>query len=120
MEKLIFSNSDEYLAQVGWLEARQALTELRDMIRRVAPDAEECVTYGMPGFKQGGYLAAFFAFKKHCSLFPGGLPDEFLPELAPWKVSRGTIQFTPDHPLPEDLVRRIVQFRLAANLAKKK
>ena len=61
----------------------------------------------------------FAAFKNHCSLFPGGTAQDFADELSGFNISKGTIQFTPDSPIPEPQVRRIIRARVEANLAKK-
>lgn len=112
------SSVDEYLAQLDWEEGRAALERLRGIVREEAPGAEECISYGMPGYKQNGYLLGFAAFKYHCSFFPGGTAQDFADELRGFKTSKGTIQFSPESPIPEPLVRRIIRARLEANLAK--
>ena len=96
-------------------EFREALQRLRDMIRSEAPDAVETISYQMPAFKlDGKLLACYAAFKKHCSYFPiGSTPVEpFQEEAAPFWTSKGTLQFTPDHPMPEELVRKVVRKRI--------
>ena len=107
---------DDYLAAVPE-PARAALLVLRAIIRDAAPGATEQISYGMPAFKQGRPLVAYAAFKHHCSLFgmSAALFDAMGDELAGWRTSKGTIQFTPDRPLPEALVRKIVRARLAEN-----
>jgi uncharacterized protein YdhG (YjbR/CyaY superfamily) len=84
-----------------------------------ASDATEYISYGMPGYKQNGYLLGFAAFKNHCSLFPGGTALDYADRLNDFRISKGTIQFTPDKPIPESLVREIVRARIARNLEKK-
>lgn len=79
----------------------------------MVPDAEEVISYGVPTMKRGGAIVHFAAFKSHCSLFAGYTVGDFAEELRGYRTSTGTIRFTPDHPLPEDLVRRIVQARLS-------
>ncbi len=110
---------DTYLAAVP-PEPRAALERLRRTIRAAAPQATETISYGMPTFKQQGALVYFAAFKSHCSFFPGsaGLIRAYQRELAPYKTSKGTIQFTPDRPLPAALVREIVKARVAENEAR--
>ncbi len=105
---------DELLAKSEPAD-RKALERIRQLIHKVAPDAEEVMTYAMPGFKyKGKYLVAFAAFKDHLSLFPGaGAIAHFQDELADFTTSKGTIQFTLDHPLPDDLVRRIIRQRIS-------
>jgi uncharacterized protein YdhG (YjbR/CyaY superfamily) len=110
---------DQYLSAIDWQEARVALARLRQIIGEEAPEAKECISYGMPGYKLNGYLLGFAAFKNHCSLFPGGTAEDFAADLKGFKTSKGTIQFTPDQPIPEEIVRKIVRARVAANLAKK-
>ncbi|MCW5940845.1 MAG: DUF1801 domain-containing protein [Fimbriimonadaceae bacterium] len=106
---------DEYLAEVPSEDARRTLERLRAIVRDEAPDAEETMSYGMPAYTQNGPVVYFAAFKNHCSLFPGTTTEEFADALAGYKTSKGTIQFTPDRPLPEDLVRTIVRRRLEVN-----
>lgn len=98
---------------------RSAIAHLRATIRAAAPDAEEIITYAMPGIGLEGPLVSYSAFKTHCSLFPMG-NSVFVgmeAEVAPWRTSKGTLQFSPDAPLPDDLVTRIVQARIAENRA---
>jgi uncharacterized protein YdhG (YjbR/CyaY superfamily) len=99
---------------------RAALEGLRAVIRAAAPDATEALSYGMPGFRAHGRgLVAYAAFKDHYSLFPlgGGIVDAFEAELAGRRVSKGTIHFRYDEPLPTDLVARIVAACLERNAA---
>jgi uncharacterized protein YdhG (YjbR/CyaY superfamily) len=93
---------------------RAALEALREQIRAAAPDATEVITYQMPGFKhKGKYLVAYASFKAHCSFFPGGVAENYRDRLPDAVISKGTIQFKPDHPLPADVVRDIVRDRIA-------
>jgi uncharacterized protein YdhG (YjbR/CyaY superfamily) len=112
---------DEYLAAVP-APMRGALQKLRTTIRRVVPDADECISYGIPTFKVNGRAVSHFAgFKSHCSFFPGAaVVEEYAEELKGFKTSKGTIQFTPDRPIPEALIERIVRARLADVLARAK
>lgn len=99
---------DAYLADVQ-PDQRAALQALRETILSVAPDAVECLSYGMPAFRVNGKVACYFAAAKgHCALYPGGLVDEFKAELAGFSTSRGTIRFQLDAPIPEALLRRII------------
>jgi len=94
---------------------RQALTDLRATIAKAAPGAEECISYQMPAFRYKGRVLVYYAaFKKHCSFFPGSVAvaDAFADELASFRVSKGTIHFTPDEPLPKSLVRKIVKAKM--------
>lgn len=110
---------DEYLAAVPSDEFRRELERLRNIVRDEAQDAKESVSYGMPAYNLHGPLVYFGAFKSHCSLFGAYTVGQFAQELKSFKTSKGTIQFTPDNPIPEDLVRRLVRARIAENRAKK-
>jgi uncharacterized protein YdhG (YjbR/CyaY superfamily) len=106
---------DDHLAALP-PDQRAALERLRATIRAAAPDATEAISYGMPAFKQDGHgLVGYAAFKAHCSLFP--MSATVLPALADalegFTTSKGTIRFTPEQPLPDALVTRIVEARLA-------
>ena len=109
---------DEYLARVE-PEQRGALEALRQVIRKAAPNAEEVITYGIPAFRQHGFLVGFAASARHCSLHPmnGHTVADFAADLAGYSTSPGTIRFTPDKPLPAALVRRIVRARVTENEA---
>ena len=107
---------DEYLASVT-PEQRVALERLRKVIRAAATDAEECISYQIPAFRVGGKVMVWFAAtKNHCSFFPGGIVAAFKDELEDYEVSKGTIRFQPDHPLPAALVRKIVKARIAQRI----
>ena len=110
---------DEYLATLAE-DRRGPMQELRETIRAAAPDATEVITYKMPGFKRNGrFLVSYDAFKQHYSLFPSSDPmaEALGDELAPYLVGRGTIRFPASRPIPLDLVRRIVEIRVAENEA---
>ncbi|MEN3338540.1 MAG: hypothetical protein V7647_2216 [Acidobacteriota bacterium] len=109
---------DEYLARVE-PEQRDALEALRQVIRKAAPDAEEVITYGIPAFRQDGFLLGFAASAKHCSLHPmnNHTVADFAAELTAYSTSTGTIRFTPNKPLPPALVKRMVKARIAENKA---
>lgn len=95
---------------------RKALKTLRTQIKAAAPKAEESISYGMPAYKYKGPLVYFGAFKNHCSFFPGSssiLQNE--KDLKGFTVAKGTIQFTPEKPLPAALIKRIVKERIREN-----
>ena len=100
---------------------REALTRIRRVMREAAPEAEEVISYAMPGIGQNGALMTYFAFKKHCSIFPMGnaVFVGMSEEIAPWRTSTGTLQFPPDAIPPDDLIRRMVAARIEENLEKK-
>lgn len=106
---------DEYISQIQSEESRKALESLRIIIRSEIPEAQEVISYGIPTFKFYGMLVSFAAFKNHCSLFPGHTVAEFEKQLSGYKTSKGTIQFLPEDPLPESLVRAIVRRRSQEN-----
>jgi len=110
---------DAYLAKVS-PEQRAALETLRKRIRAAAPEAEECLSYGVPAFRQNGLLVGFGASKNHCAFFPmtGHTVAAFAEELIDFETSKGAIRFTPDRPLPAALVKKIVKARLAEERAK--
>jgi uncharacterized protein YdhG (YjbR/CyaY superfamily) len=109
---------DQYLARVE-PDQRAALEALRQVIRKAAPKAEEVITYGIPAFKQNGFVIGFAASAKHCSLHPmnNHTVADFASELSGYSVGTGTIRFTPDKPLPAALVTKIVKARVAENAA---
>ncbi|RPF29051.1 iron chaperone [Georgenia muralis] len=100
------STVDEATAEVP-SPSREALQHVIDIARRLAPDAEDGVSYGMPALRVAGkpYVAA----AKHLSLFPlsPAAIDTVRDELAGHSLSKGTVRFTAEHPLPDDVVERI-------------
>lgn len=108
---------DAYLAEIPE-PAASTLKHIREVIRSVVPkETTEVISYGMPMFKFRGMLVGYAAFKKHCSLFPTGskVLDQFDKELSGHRTSKGTIQFPPDKPLPDSLIKKIVKARVAEN-----
>ncbi|HEY1912231.1 MAG TPA: DUF1801 domain-containing protein [Vicinamibacterales bacterium] len=110
---------DEYLAAVPE-PARSTLEKIRAAIRAAAPEATEVISYGIPTFKYDRALVAFGAFASHCSLFPMSYAviDSVKDRLKSAQVSKGTIRFPLDKPLPASLVRTIVKARIAENNAR--
>src|SRR5260221_10026379 len=105
---------DEYLARLSD-EQRASLEKLRSAIKSAAPRAEECISYGIPGFRLGGrLLLSFGAAAKHCAFYPGAHPVKtHQHELKAYVTNKGTIRFAPDRPLPATLVRKLVKTRIA-------
>lgn len=95
---------------------RAALEKLRTQIKAAAPEAEECISYGVPGFRlRGRYLVGFGAGADHCAFYPGGTAlGPFRAELARYDTSKGTIRFQPKQGLPTRLVRKLVRARVDA------
>jgi uncharacterized protein YdhG (YjbR/CyaY superfamily) len=111
---------DEYIASFP-PDVQEKLQGIRAVIRRAAPDAEEAIRYGIPTFRLNGNLVHFAAFRNHLSFFPTSSGVEaFRKELSSYSLSKGTIQFPLDKPVPYDLVERIVRFRVEETRKKKK
>lgn len=115
-DKATPKNIDEYIAGFP-TDVQEILQEIRTTIRRAAPGAEEKISYQIPSFAWHGNLIHFAAFKKHIGLYPAprGVA-EFKEELSAYEGGKGTLQFPLDKPVPFDLIRRIVQFRMEENL----
>ena len=111
---------DEYLASVSD-DKREALEKLRNTIKSIAPEVEECISYQMPAFRlHGRILAGFAAAKNHCSLYPWSASAivAFSDELTDFSTSKGTIRFQPDKPIPDELIRKIINYRISENDSK--
>ena len=94
---------------------RSTLSQLRRDILAVVPDAEECISYAVPGFKVAGKtVAGFAAFKNHLSYLPhsGSVFPELAEELAGYVKSSGALRFPVDQPLPHELVEKLIAVRL--------
>ncbi len=107
---------DEYLAALSD-DKRAALEKLRKTIKAAAPKAEECISYGVPAFRQDGNLVAFGATANHCAFYPmsSSTVEAHEDELRNYDTSKGTIRFPADKPLPTALVRKMVKARIAEN-----
>jgi uncharacterized protein YdhG (YjbR/CyaY superfamily) len=117
MEKQIAaSNADSYLQEIPE-PSRSTLLTIRVMIKEAAPEAEEVISYQIPTFKYKGGLVAYAAFKKHCSFFIMSIAvaKSFEEQLKDYDTSKGTIRFSPNKPLPAELVHAIVKARMAEN-----
>ena len=104
---------EEYLAAVPE-PARSTLEKVREVIRSVVPkETEEVISYGMPAFKNKKPIVWYAAFSDHCSLFPTpAVIEKFKKELAGYTISKGTIQFPSDKPMPAALLKKIVKARM--------
>ena len=107
---------DDYLAGLP-ADKRAALEKLRKTIRAAVPDAEECISYQIPAFRQNGVLVGFGATANHCAffLFNSTTVAAHKEDLKGYDTSKGTIRFQPERPLPAALVRKLVKTRLAEN-----
>jgi len=120
--RAVAKSVDEYLARVPE-PARGTLNHIRSVIRSVVPpETTEVISYGIPTFKYKRGLVAFAAFTNHCSFFPLGssVLDSFKEELKEFRVSKGTLHFPLDKPLPDALVEKIVKARIAQNEGRKR
>ncbi|MDN3449623.1 iron chaperone [Planococcus sp. APC 3906] len=111
---------DEYIRQAP-ADVQEILQTLRRVIQEEAPEAKETISYQLPTFMLNGNLVHFAAFKNHIGFYPvpSGI-TAFQQELAPYKQGKGSVQFPLDQPMPYDLIRRIIRFRVAENLEKGK
>jgi uncharacterized protein YdhG (YjbR/CyaY superfamily) len=112
---------DDYLSRVPE-PARSTLQKVRAAIRSALPAAAtETISYKIPAFRHGQVFIWFAAFTNHCSIFPTGrIIEMFKDDLKPYTISKGTIQFPTDKPLPATLIKKMVKARLAQIAAKKR
>ncbi len=117
-ERKGFNSIDEYIRSFPE-EIQKILNELRTVIKTIAPEAIEKISYQMPTFYLNGNLVYFAAYKNHIGFYPtsSGI-SEFQDELKEYKYSKGTVQFPIDMPLPIDLIKRIVKYRVIENTHK--
>ena len=117
-EKNTPKNIDDYIAGFPQ-EVQQKLEKIRETIRDAAPDAVEKISYQMPTFALEGNLVHFAAFKHHIGFYPAPRGIEaFQEELSAYEGGKGSVKFPLDEPIPYDLIRRIVTFRVKDNLEK--
>jgi len=118
--KTSYQNIDEYIRTFPQ-EVQEKLQKVRQTIRDAAPEAKEAISYQMPTFKLNGNLVHFAGYEHHIGFYPVPTGMEaFKEELSQYKTGKGSVQFPLDQPLPLDLIRRIVEFRVKENLAAKK
>jgi uncharacterized protein YdhG (YjbR/CyaY superfamily) len=113
-----FHNIDEYIAMFP-KEVQDKLREMREFIRGTVPEAEETISYKMPTFRLNGILVHFAAYKNHIGFYPtpSGI-EAFKDELSIYKHSKGSVQFPLEEPLPFDIIRKIVDYRVKENNSK--
>ncbi|MDH7460808.1 DUF1801 domain-containing protein [Chitinophagaceae bacterium 26-R-25] len=106
-------NIDAYIAAFP-ADVQKLLEKVRKTVQKAAPKAKEVISYGMPAFEQNGKLVYFAGYKNHIGFYPtaSGIAN-FQKEIQSFKNSKGAIQFPLDKPLPVDLIKQIVQFRIA-------
>jgi uncharacterized protein YdhG (YjbR/CyaY superfamily) len=113
MAKTDFKSVDQYIASQPPV-ARGVLERVRIAIRKGVPAAQETISYKIPAYKLHGRSVLYFAgWKQHYSLYPAGdrVVAEFKDELAPYRISKGTIRFSLSKPVPVKLIQRIAKFR---------
>jgi uncharacterized protein YdhG (YjbR/CyaY superfamily) len=110
-----YKNIDDYISSAPE-DIRPKLEQIRQVIRKAAPDAAETISYSMPAFKLNGVLVYFAAFKDHIGFFPtsSGV-SQFKKELETYDTSKGTVRFPLDKPIPLGLITKIVKFRVEEN-----
>lgn len=113
------TNIDEYIKAFP-KETQDRLKEIRAVVKKTFPKAEETISYAIPAFKlEGRFLIYFAGFKKHVGMYPVPTTREFEKDFAPYKTSgRGSIQFPLDRPVPAGLIKKIIQFRKKDNEAR--
>ena len=113
-----FVTIDDYIKTFP-ANVQKILKQVRQTIRKAAPDAEETINYQIPTFKLNGNLVHFAAFKNHIGFYPApsGL-KAFKKEISKYKSSKGSVQFPIDEPIPLTLIGRIVKYRVKENSKK--
>ena len=112
----VVTTHDEYLAALSG-DQRRVLEKLHRQIKTAASKAEECMSYGIPGFRLNGKLLVSYGVgAKHCAFYPGSIVQRFKKELENYTTGKGTIRFSADEPLPGTLVRQIVKARIAQRI----
>jgi len=115
-KKAHYDSIDDYI-RLFPPEVQEKLEALRKVIKESATDATEKISYQMPAFYLHGNLVYFAAFKHHIGFYPTSSGIEaFKDELSVYKGSKGSVQFPIDNPLPYDLIRRIVKYRVEENI----
>ena len=113
-------NIDEYIATFP-KDIQKMLKEIRAVIKKAAPKAEEAIKYAMPTFVLNGNLVHFAAFKNHIGFYPAPMGIEaFKKELSKYEGGKGSVQFPLDKPLPLTLIGKIVKYRVLVNSEKAK
>lgn len=113
MAKTKFASVDDYIAAQP-KPVQTALARVRAAIRKGVPGAEESISYQMPAYKLDGAAVIYFAgWKRHYSVYPATakLVAAFKGELESYELSKGTIRFPLDEPVPSSLITRLAKFR---------
>jgi uncharacterized protein YdhG (YjbR/CyaY superfamily) len=113
--KVTFTSVDEYIINYP-PEVQERLNMLRKVIREAAPEAQEKISWQMPTYVLYGNLVHFAAFKNHIGFYPAPTGIEaFKEELSQYKGAKGSVQFPLSKPMPYELIRRIVEYRVVEN-----
>ena len=109
---------DNYIESFPPIVQKQ-LKEIRAIIKAAAPEAQELISYGMPAYKLHGMLVYFAGYKAHIGFYPtpSGI-KKFLQKMKDFKCSKAAVQFPIDQPLPKDLIKEIMVFRINENISK--
>lgn len=112
-------NIDEYIAEFP-ADIQAMLEQIRAIIAKTAPTAEEAIKYAIPTFVLNGRnLVHFAAFKNHIGFYPTPTGIEsFQKELSKYKQGKGSVQFPLDEPMPLALITKIVKFNMVRNAEK--
>jgi uncharacterized protein YdhG (YjbR/CyaY superfamily) len=112
---------EEYIESFP-IDTQKILKQVRNAIKKAAPEVEETISYAIPAFKfNGKYLIYFAGYKTHVGLYPAPREsEEFKEELSIYKGGKGTVQFPLNQPMPLDLIKRIVRFKAKAIMEKSK
>jgi len=120
-DKKHFETIDEYIKNFP-ADVQRLLRQIRQTIRKAAPEAVETISYQMPTFKLSGkFLVSFAAWKNHIGFYP--IPsgtEAFKKELSPYRGAKSTARFPTGKPIPYDLVKQIVMFRMKENRERKR
>ncbi|RJO74744.1 DUF1801 domain-containing protein [Nocardia panacis] len=111
---MVANDVDSYLAEVPE-PGRKTLNQLRSDIRALLPEAQECISYQMPAFRiDGEVVAGFAAFTHHLAYLPhsGSVLPALAADLAGYEMTKSSLHFPPDQPLPQPLVRKLIETRL--------
>ena len=115
-----FQTIDEYINTFP-KEVQDILEKLRQTIQKAAPGATQTINYGIPTFQLHGNLVHFGAYKNHLGFYPTpGAIEAFKKELSGYKGAKGSVQFPINQPLPLELIRTIVKYRMKENEERKK
>jgi uncharacterized protein YdhG (YjbR/CyaY superfamily) len=106
------NSADEYIAAYP-ATIQKRLQQIREVIKTAVPQAQEVISYGMPGYKINSVLVYFAGWDKHIGFYPGaGAIAHFKNELSVYKGAKGSVQFPLDEPLPVAIINKIVAYRI--------